>query len=162
MWNKEERITTLIQVYGNTIFRLCYLYLKDYHLAEDATQETFIKVYKGLDGFRNESSEKTWITKIAVNECKNCMRKNWFKKERNPFIPNMNESYCQFEDDASITAKIKELPLKYKEVILLYYYQEMNVKEISRILCVSESAVQQRLKRGRKMLKDNLKENGYE
>lgn len=76
----EEIISRLINQYGNSILRMCYMYLKDYQLAEDVTQETFLQVYEKYETFENRSSEKTWITRIAINRCKNCMRTHWFKR----------------------------------------------------------------------------------
>ena len=61
----EEIISRLINQYGNSILRMCYMYLKDYQLAEDVTQETFLQVYEKYETFENRSSEKTWITRIA-------------------------------------------------------------------------------------------------
>ena len=67
----EQVIERLIMEYGDAILRMCYLYLKDYHLAEDAAQETFIKAMKHYESFHQKSSEKTWLTRIAIN-CGQC------------------------------------------------------------------------------------------
>lgn len=72
----EDLLERMIRDYGDALLRTCYLYLKDYHLAEDAVQETFIKAMKHYGGFRHRSDEKTWLTRIAINCCKNMMRKN--------------------------------------------------------------------------------------
>lgn len=69
--------------YGDTIFRMCFLYLKDYQLAEDATQETFIKALTSYEKFEHNSSEKTWLIRIAINCCKNIMRTHWFHIMKN-------------------------------------------------------------------------------
>ncbi|MDE6939386.1 MAG: sigma-70 family RNA polymerase sigma factor, partial [Lachnospiraceae bacterium] len=63
----DELLSELIAAYGDSILRMCYLYLKDYHLAEDVVQETFIQVYHHYDSFRQQSSVRTWIIQIAVN-----------------------------------------------------------------------------------------------
>ena len=75
----EETLKRLISQYGDSVLRMCCLYLKDYQLAEDITQETFLRVYRKYDLFENRASEKNWILKIAVNLCKNYMRTHWFK-----------------------------------------------------------------------------------
>ena len=75
----DQYLERLMQEYGDSIFRMCYLYLKDYHLAEDAVQETFIKAMKSYDSFAHKSSEKTWLIRIAINTCKNIMRNRWFQ-----------------------------------------------------------------------------------
>ena len=72
-------IEEMIARYGDDILRLCLLYLGDRQLAEDAFQETFVKAWKGRDAFRGESSEKTWLSRIAVNTCRDMLRSGWFR-----------------------------------------------------------------------------------
>lgn len=69
----------LIREYGNSVFRMCYLYLRDYYLAENATKKTFIKAMKFYDSFLHNFSEKRWLIRIALNSCKNIMRTRWFR-----------------------------------------------------------------------------------
>lgn len=76
----EELFNNLIDEYGTEILRLCYLYLKDYQLAEDACQDTFLKVYSNFHNFNRLSTEKTWITRICINTCKNYLRNPWKRK----------------------------------------------------------------------------------
>lgn len=156
----EETLTRLINQYGNSILRMCYIYLKDYQLAEDVTQETFLKVYENYKSFENRSSEKTWITRIAINQCKNCMRTRWFKRVRIDMIPEIidNDNYDRILDKNAISLEIMKLPQKYKEVILLYYYQELSVKEIAIVLNQKETTILQRLRRAREHLKPGLQE----
>ena len=66
----DYELERLMNTYGDYIARMCYIYLKNKTLAEDATQEVFINAYKWIDTFRQESSEKTWLTSIAINVCK--------------------------------------------------------------------------------------------
>jgi len=147
----DELLSELIAAYGDSILRMCYLYLKDYHLAEDVVQETFIQVYHHYDGFRQQSSVRTWIIQIAVNLCKNQMRTRWFSLGRADDFPALSctEPYDNMlEHERLITG----------EVILLFYYQELTVREIAVLLGKKESAVKQRLKRAREQLKQALKE----
>ena len=69
------------------------MHLKDYYLAEDATQETFIKAMKSYDSFLHNSNEKTWLIRIAINSCKNIMRTKWFR------FPMMNVDDQQYIAD---------------------------------------------------------------
>lgn len=158
---KEKHTKLLIQKYGNNILRLCYLYTKDYHLAEDLTQDTFVKVYQNIENFRNESSEYTWITRIAINNCKNFLKKQWFQRERSPLteINPEKEYMVNSETNLVVVSAIQELQPKLKEVIVLHYYQGFAVKEIANILNIKEGAVLIRLKRGRDKLKVILKED---
>ena len=118
----------LVAQYQGSVLRMCFLYLCDKTLAEDAVQETFVKVYRGLNGFHGQSSIKTWIMKIAIHTCY-----------------DMNQ----------ITA-VMRLPIKLREVILLFYYQGFSIQEIMDSLGVSQSTVTGRLKRGRDKLRGLL------
>lgn len=66
MDGKDERLYQMMEQYGDGILRMCALYLGDSALA----QETFLKAYRSMDTFRGESSEKTWLTRIAINLCR--------------------------------------------------------------------------------------------
>jgi len=78
---REERIERLIDLYEDRLLRLCFLYLHDCTLAEDAVQETFLKAYNALSKFRGESSEETWLMRIAVNTCKDINTARKVKRE---------------------------------------------------------------------------------
>lgn len=161
----EEVVEQLVEDYGDSILRMCYLYVKDYQIAEDITQETFIQVYKKYHTFEHKASVKTWIMRIAINKCKNYMRLHWFKMRVNSELQDMEQ---QSQEDNILTkemivGEISRLKPKYKEVILLYYYQELSISEISSVLEEKESAVKVRLKRAREQLKPGLQEAlGYE
>ena len=106
---------------------------------------------------------KTWITGIALNECRNCFRSGWFQKERNTMPEKAPERVPELDfaeklaKKETLTAQLKKLPAKYREPLILYYYQELKAKEIAEMLEISEAAVLQRLKRGREKLKWELK-----
>ncbi|MBE5957199.1 MAG: sigma-70 family RNA polymerase sigma factor [Lachnospiraceae bacterium] len=153
----------LINEYGNTIFRMCYLYLKDYHLAEDAAQETFLRAVRAYDSFVHKSSEKTWLIKIALNCCKNIMRTRWFRFdfaniEDHPDFADKKNQIDEIILKDAISSAIMKLPILDREIILLYYYEELSLKEMSSIIGKSESAAMKRLSRARKKIKDILKE----
>lgn len=159
----EKVISELIKEYGDSILRMCYIYLKDYHLAEDVVQETFLQVYNNYDSFRQQSSVKTWITRIAVNLCKNQMRTRWFsvKKEEEFPILSYTEDYDGVIDREQLLTAIGNLGPKYREAVLLFYYQELSIKEIAGLLNKKESTVKVRLKRAREQLKQELKEDYF-
>lgn len=162
MANKQskENIDAIVEEYGNSVLRMCYLYLKDYQLAEDVTQETFIKVYEKIDTFRHDASIKTWIMSIAINLCKNQMRTHWFRRTSLEHFPELasKDIYGEILKNNVISMEIMRLQPKYREIILLYYYQELSVKEISTVLGMKEATVLQRMKRAREQLKPFLKE----
>ena len=157
----DKEIDRLINQYGNSVLRMSYIILKDYDLAQDVVQDTFIQVIKKYNTLKNKESEKAWIMKIATNQCKNQLRSQWFKKiisyEEEQELENKTTEMEIKED--RILKYIYELKEKYKEVILLYYYQEMSIKEIASALEKKESNIQQLLKRAREQLKRRMENN---
>lgn len=157
----NEYVSELMNKYADSVLRMCYIYLKDYHLAEDVTQKTFMRVMKHYGKFRKESCEKTWIMKIAINLCKSQLKNRWNRRVNFNNIPELayDEDYDGALDRQEVFDKITKLKTKYREVILLYYYQEMSISEIATVLKLKESAVKVRLFRAREQLKLDLKED---
>jgi len=155
----------LIEKYSKILTRLCYLILKDTQLAEDAAWETLYKTYKGYSKFRGDSSEKTWISQIAINVCKSYMRKPSYKEIISGSISlnytSEDEEYYVFKSEESLALlnAVYSLPIKYKQVILLRYYQEISVSDIAKILKEKENTISVRIKRAHIMLKEKLKED---
>lgn len=95
---------------------------EDYHLAEDAAQETFIKAMNSYDMFHSLSSEKTWLTRIAINCCKNIMRTNWVRTSRNQLFDDIStqEDFTQtLIERNSVSFAIMSLAKNDREVIIL-------------------------------------------
>lgn len=156
---REEMLANMVAQYEVTLLRTCYMYLRDRNLAEDATQETFLKAYKALDTFRGESSEKTWLMKIAINTCRDMRRNAWFRYmdrsveiERLPMPARTDE----WTDEDELTQAILKLPARYKEVILLYFYQDMTIREIAGVLDIAHSTVGKRIKTACRKLRKML------
>ena len=149
----------LIGEYGDTLLRMCFLYLKDIHLAEDAVQDTFIRIHKSYPRFKGESLEKTWVIRIAINVCKNYLRSFWWKRIDEAIvlenIPSGNNGDTL--QDQELLLEIMKLSSKYKEVILLFYYHDMKIREIAEVLNTPEATISVRLKRAREILKQKLK-----
>ena len=153
--SKEERIERMVALYQLPLLRLCILYLHDEELAKDAVQETFVKAYRNLDGFRAEASEKTWLTRIAVNTCKNVYRSGWFRHVDRSVTPDMiAEKFASADEkDNTLTEAIMRLPLKLREAALLCWLQGMTYEEAADTLGVSRQAVGSRLNRARRKLR---------
>lgn len=155
----ETVLERLIREHEVSLKRLCYLYLHDKALAEDAVQETFLKAYRALEGYRGESSEKTWLTRIAVNTCKDMLRTAWFRHVDRRVTPDMLPESRETRDpyNREIAAAVMNLPAKLREVVLLYYYRGLTMAETAEVLKISQPAVTNRLKRARDRLKAELK-----
>ena len=152
----------IVGAYGNAVLRMCFLYLKDSHLAEDASQETFLKVYRNYAQFDGTAGEKTWVMRIAINVSKRQLRSQWRLLRAPPeCLASLRMEGPEPPDDTLVRA-IQALPPKYREVIILYYYQEWKAWEIAQRLHVPVSTVTVRLSRARGLLRERLKGWYYE
>lgn len=156
----RNEIDRLMRQHGSQLLRLCAMLLEDASLAQDAVQETFLKAYRCWNSWRGEASEKTWLTAIAVNVCRDYRRSAWFRRVlRDIDIADLPERGVPFAfpDDTVITA-VMGLPEKLREAVLLRYYQGMTHEEIASALRISDRAVRQRLNRANAILRAQLKE----
>lgn len=110
--SKDARIEQMVVQHQILLLRLCYAYLHDEELAKEAVQETFIKAYRNLEDFRESSSEKTWMTRIAINTCKDLRRSGWFRHVDRSVTPEMiPEPVSPVEPEKeSLTIEIMKLP----------------------------------------------------
>lgn len=156
--NQNERFERLVNQFQASLLRTCYMYLRDQEQAEDAVQETFFKAYRNLGAFRGESAEKTWLMKIAVNTCHDMRKTGWFRHMDRRVTPEMlPEASVPFQEfEEGLIVEVINLPLRLREVVLLYYYQNMDTNEIAQTLGIARSSVSGRLQRARKKLREIL------
>lgn len=152
---RVEKLTRLVQAHQGTLMNLCYMYLHDHGLAQDAVQETFLKAYKAIGTFKGEGAERAWLIKIALNTCRDMKRNPWYRYVNRSITPEDIPSAVDepFHSDAlDLADAIMRLPDKYKEVILLHYFQDMPVTDIAPIAGITKSMVSRRVKKARAML----------
>lgn len=145
----------------NDILRLAFSYTRNISDAEDITQEVFTKLYENFNDFENIEYIKKWCIKVTVNKCKNLFLSSWNKKVT--FFTDNNENKIpdtsnNLKEDNEVLDILLKMPKKYRIVLVLYYYEEYKIKEISEFLKISESTIQTRLQRGREQLKKLLME----
>lgn len=161
--DSRSEIERLMEQYGSSLLRMSALYLKDADLAQDAVQETFIKAYRHLNDYRGESSEKTWLTAICANTCRDMLRTAWFRHQSRidpDALPEGSADFA-FPDDTVLT-EVMRLPTKYREVVLLRYYEGLKLKEVASALRLSDGKVRARLNRANAILQGRLKEWYYD
>lgn len=164
--NKEDTIEWLMNEYGKSVVRLAFTFVKKEQIAEDIAQEVFIRCYQNLETFRNESSYKTWIYRITVNLCKDRLRSWSFRNivlteffSKNSINNTTPESeLLHMERKTDLSMKVLSLPIKYREVIILYYYEELSYNQITDLLDISIQTLKSRLHRGRSYLKKLIDE----
>ena len=146
----ETELCRMMDEYSSMLVGICAILLDDRDLAQDVVQETFIRVYKKMDSFRGArpESEKAWLTRIAVNLCRDEKRKSWFRlRER---AKPIDMTAIPMEDAT------EEAPKKYREVILLYYYQDLTAQEIAAIFHQATGSIYHKLSVAQQMLKKTL------
>jgi RNA polymerase sigma factor (sigma-70 family) len=163
--NREETVEWLMNEFGRKVVRLAFTYLKQEQLAEDVAQEVFMKCYQKLDTFRHESSYQTWLYAITVNLCKDRLRSWSFRniilndifstRSINQHTPE--STLMDNEAKSELSQCVLELPVKYREIIILYYYEELTYQQISELLGISSQTIKSRLHRGRNLLRKKLK-----
>lgn len=150
-----QRLEFVLNEYGNSILRVAYSYLHNMSDAEDILQDTVMQYIKKCPDFENNSKEKSWLIKVAVNLSKNKIK---YYKIRNCAPLEDNIASPKEKDLAFVWEAVKALPQKYSEVIHLYYHEGYSSNEIAEILLRKESTIRSQLKRGRDLLKSKLKE----
>lgn len=151
-------VEELIDLYGDDILRLCLMYTGDRQLAEDAFQETFIKAWKHLPAFRGESSVRTWLVRIAANTCKSLLRSGWFRmRKRSQDVAELLDLSAPEEaSDLDLASALAALPGKYREAVLLHYYENMTAREIGQMLHIPANTVSNRLRTARRLMRAAL------
>ena len=145
----------LVKIHADSVTRVCYMNLNSLSDAEDAWQNTFIKLWRSRQMWNKPENElHKWLVTVALNECRDIKRKLFHRSHFD--IDELNVTYTEDFDREVVTA-VKALPEKYSSVIYLYYFEGYDIREISSILSANENTVKSRLKRGREMLKGVLR-----
>jgi RNA polymerase sigma-70 factor (ECF subfamily) len=165
----------LVDLYKDKIYHLAYRMLNNKHEAEDAVQETFLRVYTNLHRYDEQQKFSTWIFRIGTNHCIDRLRKRKHSAysldaempdgEGNDYYSMLpgNEDTPEkqiilSETQLQIRKAIDALPEKYKSVVILRYLQDMSLQEISDVLDMPVTTVKTRVHRGREYLRKRLEQ----
>ena len=153
----RQPIQGLMEKYKNNLFAVAFNICKNAQDAEDVVQDTFVQYYIKNKQFENEQHIRAWLIRVTINKAKDINRSFW-RKNKVSLEDYMESLVFEMPEMETLFETVLELPEKYRIVIHLYYYEEYSVKEIGKILKISESNVKVRLSRGRVLLKEKLKE----
>ena len=145
----------ILEIYDrqvDTVYRLCYSFMKSHADAEDLTQEVFLKLISSGKEFENQRHEKAWLIVTASNLCKDALRKWWRRWED----IGQFEGIAAEERDCTVYEAVLRLKPDYKTVVYMFYYEGYSTAEIARYLNCPESTVRTRLRRARAQLKTML------
>ncbi|WP_371320206.1 sigma-70 family RNA polymerase sigma factor [Chengkuizengella axinellae] len=165
--DEEGLLDEIMTRYGDDVLHLVFSYVHNQAVAEDLTQEIFVKCYKSLSTYKQGAKLKTWLWRIAINHCKDYL-KSWYHRkviltEKTMDLSeissqNIEQTILNKEEEGTLAHAVLKLPLKYREVTYLYYFEELSIKEIESILGVKQNTIKTRLKRAKELLKKKLKE----
>lgn len=149
----DEKFVELVKEYTPNLYRLALGILHNPADAEDAVAETVLKAYEKMHTLRKAESFRAWIMQIAANEAKRV----YAKSKRTEPVEDMEEYMPAFHDEHhELWDVVMKLDIVYSEVIILFFYERLSVKEISKILGIPEGTVKSRLARGKKQLREQL------
>ncbi len=169
--DRQAILEEWVAAFGDGVLKLAYLHLKDRDLAEDVFQDVFTRVYLHMDEFRGEASPRTWIYRITVNLCRDRLGA-WAARHvlllGEDLLAALSGGRHDTEDsalaavDAAVLLQaVLRLPVEFRAVVLLAYYEDMPLQEISQTLGLSPGTVRSRLHRARQKLKTLLREGGW-
>jgi len=160
---EPEAYTELVRRYQDKLLRYTGSIIKNNEMAEDAVQNTFIKAYENLQGFNTGKKFSSWIYRIAHNEAVNKIKKNERKSPVSlkdlfeEFLEskvNIEQEYEKKELDKNVRRCLQKLPIKYADVLALFYIENKSYEEISDILRIPTGTVGTRINRGKNKLKE--------
>ena len=137
------------------VYKLCFTYMKSASDAEDCAEDVFVKVLTGEITFDDEVHERKWLTVAAISLCKDRL-KGWKRKAVMPIDDEPELAAPEQEDRSDVLEAVQSLPVKYKDVIWLYYYEGYQTDEIAEILGRPPSTIRNQMRDARKLLKDKL------
>ena len=147
----------LVERYRNNLYIAAFNACRNAQDAEDVVQETFLQYLSQNKIFESEQHIRAWLFRVAINKAKN-LNHSFFRRRTLPLEDYMETLTFQSEESSALFEAVMKLPVKYRIVIHLFYYEDDSVQEIADILKLSQSNVKARLSRGRRMLRDTLKE----
>lgn len=149
-------IDEAVRKYADMVYRLAIIHCSSSADADDIFQEVFFKLLKYKKTIKSEEHLKAWLLTVTINQCKSTHLSIWNKRKISideivePVISNEKEDYAELHE------AIKDIPIKYRDVIHLFYFEDLSIKEISQILNRNEGTIKTQLNRGRQLLKDKL------
>ena len=150
-----NEIGTIILENMQTLYRVAFSILRTEDEINDAISNTTVIVFEKIHTLKNEEYFKTWLTRILINECYKIYNQN----KKIIYLENYDQEKLTYNDtyvDDDIKNVIKNLDKDLKQIVILYYFEDFSVKEISKIIKIPEGTVKSRLSRARKELEKAL------
>lgn len=147
----DEELKNLYDRHIDTVYRVCFMYMKNEHDTKDMVQQTFIRLMNDATNFESTEHEKAWLIRTATNLCKDYF-KSWWRRTVQLKDKVHEEKVLPFQIDSTLE-KVLNLPPKYKQAIYLYYYEGYSTVDIAHMFDQKESTIRGHLHAARKRLK---------
>ena len=158
---QNESIETVIQRYKATVYSVALSYVNNREDADDIFQEVFLIYFRTNPQFNEEEHRKAWLIRTTIN-CSKRVVDSTYRKRTVP-LDEMEEESFQFQtkEENAVYVALQALPEKYRTVLHLFYFEDMSIDMICKVLDLKSSTVKVQLMRGREMMKEKVKEEGY-
>lgn len=150
--DKSAYIHRVLDKYSDMVFKLALSQTRSKADAEDIFQEVYIRLITYQPDFQNEEHEKAWLIRVTLNCCRNLFSSAWYRHA----VPLTEDIVFQDKKNEEVWLAVLTLPVKYRKVIHLFYYENLSVSQISNVLETNEGTIKSQLSRARKMLKAKL------
>ena len=153
-------MTLAAQLYGDLLYRIAFLYLKNTADAQDIVQEVLLRLFEKQPVFASEAQRKAWLITVDRNLCCNVLRSGW----RRRVLPLEGAALLAEapKRERRLLEAVLEMPAHYRDTLYLYYYEGYSTREAAALLGTREATIRTRLHRGREMLKKRLEVDGLE
>lgn len=153
----QERFASLVTEYQAALYRTARSILKNDQDAQDAVQEAIATAYARLDSLRDVEKFKPWLLRILVNTCYDAYRRRRDTVSLEAVQEFLPAPECRSEEHMSLWSAVLRLPEEQRSVVTLFYYEDLPIRSISRVLGLTPGAVKTRLSRARGRLRQMLK-----
>ena len=148
-----------VRQYADMVYRLAVLNTSSEQDAQDAFQEVFLKLFRHKDSIQSEEHLKAWLIRVTVNQCRSMASSAWNRRRVSLEAVAEAAAPQEEEDYSEVYDAVKTLPDKYRQVIHLFYYEQLSISQIAQVLDKKDATVKTHLLRGRSLLKEKLKGN---
>lgn len=155
----EEELNRLMDAYSGILIGVCRLILKDDALAQDMTQETFLKAW--TRGDFQKGNEKAWLVRVAVNLCHDYHRSRWWRHIDRKTPVDAIQIAAQEEKNGEIIDLVKKLPIREREIVILRFWNDCSADQIAETLGISRASVYRHLEKAKQHLKLEM-EGGWD
>lgn len=151
----EQETNRAVELYADTVRRLCMIHLKNHADTEDIFQTVFLKYLLSSVTFESEEHEKAWFIRVTINACRDLL-KSFFHSRTIPIYELIEQPAPLTPDNRDVLEAVLSLPTKYKDVVYLHYYEGYTAPQISMILKKNVNTIYTRLTRSKTLLKEKL------